>query len=99
MQSYQSKRIQSNRIQAQPTTPLAWLRSSRNLDFCLLAFCSCILALLCHQTVVISGQTTTASATRAPATVQFSQIDWLIKSGLFAKSQESDESSDETDPA
>jgi hypothetical protein len=67
------------------TYPTAWLKSGRNLDLCLLAVCSCVLTLLCHQTSV---STTSSSAIRtAPTTAN---IDFAVKAGLFTSSKSED---------
>ncbi|NJR38785.1 MAG: hypothetical protein HC781_07980 [Leptolyngbyaceae cyanobacterium CSU_1_4] len=65
--------------------PSGWLKSGRNLDFCLLAVCSCVLTVLCHQTTV----STTSSGTirTAPTTAN---IDFTLKAGLFTSSKSED---------
>jgi hypothetical protein len=84
---------------AQPTASVAssgvpyllqWLRSGKNLDFCLLAICSCILTILCHHTSVLPSSSTPTSASTAPI-ANFSSLDFTIKAGLFTRSTESDE--------
>jgi hypothetical protein len=61
-----------------------WLHSTRNLDFCLLALCSCLLAVLCHQVVVIPGNSAAAgSIASSAATTRSAQLDFLLKAGLF----------------
>jgi hypothetical protein len=70
---------------------LHWLQSGGNLDFVVLALCSCILTVLCHQTTVVSPGLVESSA---PASaVQPATIDFAIKAGLFttsSKSQDAD---------
>lgn len=65
--------------------PSEWLKSGRNLDLCLLAVCSCVLTLLCHQTSVSASSTGTIRT--APTTAN---IDFTIKAGLFASSKSED---------
>lgn len=76
-----------------------WLQSSRNLDFCLLAICSCVLAVLCHQTVYLpNAPTAAASASALSSRVLPSQLDYLIKAGLFTSAQSrSDQEEDQAD--
>ncbi|HEY9663983.1 MAG TPA: hypothetical protein V6C65_36495 [Allocoleopsis sp.] len=66
-----------------------WFSSSRNLDICSLAVCSCVLTVLCHQTTVpISSSiavTNTGIASSAPI-ARISEIDFTVKAGLFARS-------------
>jgi hypothetical protein len=70
-----------------------WLHS-RNLDFCLLAICSCVLAVLCHQTIYLpSGQTNTSQA--MSSRVPLSQLDFALKAGLFTSSQTRSEQDEE----
>jgi hypothetical protein len=67
------------------TYPAAWLKSGKNLDLCLLAVCSCVLTLLCHQTSV---NTASSGAIRtAPTTAS---IDFAVKAGLFTTSKSED---------
>jgi hypothetical protein len=70
-----------------------WLRSGRNLDFCLLAICSCILTLLCHHapTSLPSSSTPGGSVNSTPI-ANLSRIDLTIKAGLFTRFSESEES-------
>ncbi len=83
-------------VQSQPVTLVKaaastdWMQSSRNLDFCLLAICSCLLAVLCHQTVYLPNSSSTASAASGSAMssrVPPSQLDYLFKVGLFTSAQ------------
>ncbi|MGJ3245762.1 MAG: hypothetical protein ACFE0I_06770 [Elainellaceae cyanobacterium] len=81
---------QSSRL---PST--LFLPSGRNLDFCLLFLCSCLLTLLCHQ---ISGIQSSATAVRGglPASSSplstLTEIDFLIKAGLQTSRQDSEDS-------
>ena len=72
--------------------PVAWFQSTRNLDLCLLAVCSCVLAVLCHQSIVPPAASggATASVSTKPA-----QIDLLIKSALFTTQTELETVKDE----
>jgi hypothetical protein len=65
--------------------PGEWLKSGRNLDLCLLAVCSCVLTLLCHQTTVSTSSTGTIRT--APTTAS---IDFTLKAGLFTSSKSED---------
>ena len=55
--------------------------SSRGLDMCLLAVCSCALSLMCHQTSGLlnmpSVNASSATTSSAPA-----QVDFMVKAGL-----------------
>lgn len=64
------------------TASLGWLHSTRNLDFCLLALCSCLMAVLCHQVVVIPGSGTGSIAATSSMS-RSAQLDFLLKAGLF----------------
>lgn len=69
---------------------MQWVRG-RNLDFCLLAFCSCVLAILCHQAVHLpSSQSASTSTLTTSSRVFPSQLDFLLKAGLFTSSQRSE---------
>jgi hypothetical protein len=74
-----------------------WLRSGKNLDFCLLAVCSCVLSLLCHQTITSLPSTPTiasgSAATSVPAATP-SRIDLVIKAGLFTTSSQTQKEKD-----
>lgn len=73
---------------------LLWLRSGKNLDLCLLALCSCILSLLCHQTVSSLPSSPSLTGNSAPVTAPtlgLSKIDLVVKAGLFTTSSQSDE--------
>ncbi|MBW4466846.1 MAG: hypothetical protein KME07_15590 [Pegethrix bostrychoides GSE-TBD4-15B] len=67
--------------------PAQWL--GRNLDFCLLAFCSCVLAVLCHQSIILPSAQAGSGSQMTVSRVSASQLDFLLKAGLFtsAKSQ------------
>ncbi|NJO40074.1 MAG: hypothetical protein HC769_13285 [Cyanobacteria bacterium CRU_2_1] len=69
-----------------------WLRG-KNLDYCLLAVCSCVLTLLCHQTVGVmpSHAMANGSAMTSSATTNAPAIDFAIKAGLFTTSSRLDE--------
>ncbi|MGJ3251591.1 MAG: hypothetical protein ACFE0J_10725 [Elainellaceae cyanobacterium] len=85
----------SDRLQAQSSRlpSVLFLPSGRNLDFCLLFICSCLLTLLCHQ---ISGIQSSATATRGvlpPSSSPLStltDIDFLIKAGLKTSLEDSE---------
>lgn len=73
---------------------LLWLRSGKNLDLCLLAFCSCILSLLCHQTVSSLPSSPTLASSSAPISspmAGLSKIDLTIKAGLFTTASQTEE--------
>ncbi|MBW4516194.1 MAG: hypothetical protein KME11_13350 [Timaviella obliquedivisa GSE-PSE-MK23-08B] len=65
--------------------PGDWLKSGRNLDFCLLAVCSCVLTLLCHQTSISTSSSGTVRTVPTTAT-----IDFTLKAGLFTSSKSED---------
>jgi hypothetical protein len=69
-----------------------WIQSGSNLDFCVLALCSCVLSVLCHQTTVLSPLSTTARTAAPP--VQPIQVDFAIKAGLFTTSPKIEEESE-----
>lgn len=74
-----------------------WFSSSRNLDICSLAVCSCVLTVLCHQTTVVSSSPMlTKTTTSATPIASLSQVDFTIKAGLFAQSSQT-ENSQESD--
>ncbi len=56
-----------------------WLQSGGNLDFMVLALCSCVLTVLCHQSTVLPGE-----AASAPAT-QSTEVGFAIRAGLLTK--------------
>ncbi|MBW4658397.1 MAG: hypothetical protein KME15_06965 [Drouetiella hepatica Uher 2000/2452] len=57
-----------------------WLQSGGNLDFMVLALCSCVLTVLCHQPTVLPGE-----ATSTPSSSQSTQVNFAIKAGLLTK--------------
>ncbi|MGB3616472.1 MAG: hypothetical protein WBA10_21960 [Elainellaceae cyanobacterium] len=70
-----------------PSLPI----SGRPLDFCLLAVCSCLLSLMCHQTGGVASQTVRAATATPP------QIDFVIKAGLATAPRQGTEVSEEED--
>lgn len=91
--------VSTRRTSKAITVALPWLHSTRNLDFCLLALCSCLLAVLCHQVVVIPKPGTAASSiVSSAATPRSAQLDFLFKAGLYT-GKEQPEIGDEEDPA
>jgi len=73
----------SYRLSPQPSeTPylLHWLQSGGNLDFMVLALCSCVLTVLCHQPTVSPSKTASI-----PAAPQPTEIDFALKAGLLTK--------------
>ena len=56
-----------------------WLQSGGNLDFMVLALCSCVLTVLCHQSTVLPRE-----ATSTPAT-QSTEVGFAIRAGLLTK--------------
>jgi hypothetical protein len=82
-------------VAAAPAPP-QWL--GRNLDFYLLAFCSCVLAVLCHQSVLLpSAQTGSGSQMAMSSRVLPSQLDFLLKAGLFTSAQSQSEPEEEAE--
>jgi hypothetical protein len=77
-----------------PTT-MQWV-SSRSLDFCLLAVCSCMLAVLCHQSVPVSIATAPASGLTAAASSPM-QLDLTLKAGLYTTGQQKGSQLEEED--
>lgn len=73
--------------QRQPSAHL----SGRSLDFCLLAVCSCLLSVMCHQAGGVASQTARAATASPP------QIDFVVKAGLATAPRQDTESSDEED--
>jgi hypothetical protein len=67
------------------TYPTAWLKSGRNLDLCLLAVCSFVLTLLCHQTSVSNNSSGTVRTAPSTANIYFT-----LKAGLFTSSKSED---------
>ena len=65
--------------------PMQWFHSTRNLDFCLIALCSCLLAILCHQVVEVTpAAVEDAAVSASPTTKPAQQIDFLLKAALLA---------------
>ncbi len=64
--------------------------STRNLDLCLLAVCSCALTLLCHQAGNFPASTVTASQSGVQSP-PLSQVDLTIKSGLLTQWNQTEE--------
>lgn len=67
---------------------LHWLQSGGNLDFIVLALCSFVLTLSCHQASVVAVVPESADKTPeipAPA-AQPGEIDFALKAGLFTTS-------------
>ena len=65
--------------------PMQWFHSTRNLDFCLIALCSCLLAILCHQVVEFTPAAVEDSAVSAsPTTKPAQQLDFLLKAALLS---------------
>ncbi|NJO78598.1 MAG: hypothetical protein HC827_08750 [Cyanobacteria bacterium RM1_2_2] len=91
-------RVVPSAVPSTPTTvslPVQWVRG-KNLDFCLLAFCSCILAILCHQAVHLpSSQSASTSTLAASSRVVPSQLDFMLKAGLFTSSNQRSEGEEE----
>jgi hypothetical protein len=63
-----------------------WLQSGGNLDFCVLALCSCVLTVLCHQTTLSASPMASATGATPASAVQPAQIDFALKAGLFTTS-------------
>lgn len=80
---------------ASAPTVTHWLGSGKNLDFCMLAVCSCVLAILCHQTVHLPISTSSASQLATSSRVFPSQLDFIIKAGLFTSSNSQSEQDEE----
>lgn len=76
------------------------MMSSKNLDLFLLAICSCVLSLLCHQPAGVSTPQAAhfpSSAARSAATPV--RVDFLIKAGLMTTRQEDPEVEQDDDLA
>ncbi|MGB3494836.1 MAG: hypothetical protein WBA57_19055 [Elainellaceae cyanobacterium] len=74
--------------------PSDWM-SGRNIDLCLLAVCSCVLSLLCHQGVGVMSPTSTSGINTASTTP--AQVDFLVKAGLLTTSRQEPEVSESDD--
>jgi len=58
---------------------------------CLLAVCSCILSLMCHQTGSLMNVSAIASNSAASATPNSAlQVDFVVKAGLVTSRQQDD---------
>lgn len=74
---------------AAPDASVSWWRSSRNLDLCLLAVCSCLLSLLCHQALgALTLPSASASSLSPSRNTTLAQMDFLIKAGLVSSSRD-----------
>ncbi|NEQ98481.1 MAG: hypothetical protein F6K30_17470 [Cyanothece sp. SIO2G6] len=72
-----------------PLSASALQLSSRGLDMCLLAVCSCALSLMCHQTSgLINLPSATSSTAMSPASSGAAQVDFVVKAGLVTSRQE-----------
>ncbi len=90
----QARRSQS--LVAVAPAPSQWL--SHNLDFCLLAFCSCVLAVLCHQSILLpSAQAGSGAQMAVSSRVSPSQLDFLLKAGLFTSAKSELEQDEEAE--
>lgn len=76
------------------------MMSSKNLDLCLLAICSCVLSLLCHQPAGISAPQAAHFPTSgtSPAATPV-RVDFLIKAGLVTTRQQEPEVEQDDDLA
>lgn len=64
--------------------------SGRQIDFCVLALCSCALTLMCHQAISLGyAPSGNSSALRSPSAGALTQLDFNIKSGLVITREES----------
>ncbi|MEB3231421.1 MAG: hypothetical protein VKJ64_10455 [Leptolyngbyaceae bacterium] len=77
-------------LTAHPPFSMATLQlSSRSLDMCLLAVCSCALSLMCHQTSgLVNLPSVTASTATGSASSGAAQVDFVVKAGLVTSRQE-----------
>ncbi|MGK7887879.1 MAG: hypothetical protein AB4042_00995 [Leptolyngbyaceae cyanobacterium] len=72
-----------------PLSASALQLSSRGLDMCLLAVCSCALSLMCHQTSGLINLTSVSSSTAmSPASGGAAQVDFVVKAGLVTSRQD-----------
>ena len=70
--------------------------SSRTLDMCLLAVCSCALSLMFHQTSgLLNMPSVTSSSAMTPTSSGAAQVDFIVKAGLVTSRQEAGESEQE----
>lgn len=80
-----SRRNQSQVVAAAATERL----SGRQIDFCVLALCSCALTLMCHQALNLGySPSGSASSVNAPSVRVLTQLDFNIKSGLVATQEQ-----------
>lgn len=64
--------------------------SGRQIDFCVLALCSCALTLMCHHAISLGhAPSGSALALRTPSPGILTQLDFNIKSGLVITREES----------
>jgi hypothetical protein len=90
--------LASARQQSQAVVVSATRRvlSNREIDLLLLAFCSCLLTVICHPSVsLFQPSTSSGTAVTMPATSSLvSDIDFMIKSGLLTNSRQEEEISE-----
>ncbi len=67
--------------------PSDWM-SGRNIDLCLLAVCSCVLSLMCHQGVGVVSTTSASSTGMNTASTSPAQVDFLVKAGLLTSGRQ-----------
>lgn len=77
---------------------LDWM-SGRNIDLCLLAVCSCVLSLMCHQGVGVMSATSTSSSSMNTASTTPAQVDFLVKAGLLTTNRQELEVQESDDQA
>ncbi|MEM7773705.1 MAG: hypothetical protein AAGA75_19530 [Cyanobacteria bacterium P01_E01_bin.6] len=65
--------------------------SSRMIDLCLLAICSCALSLLCHQPMSTTAATASVPTSGTTPIATPVSIDFLIKAGLLTTQKEEEE--------
>lgn len=75
-----------------------WM-SGRNIDLCLLAVCSCVLSLMCHQGVGVVSATSASSTGMNTASTTPAQVDFLVKAGLLTSGRQELEIKESDDPA
>lgn len=56
--------------------------SSRGLDMCLLAVCSCALSLMCHQTSGLLNMPSINASSASSSSGAPAQVDFMVKAGL-----------------
>lgn len=63
--------------------------SGRQIDFCVLALCSCALTLMCHQALSLGySPANGSSSVSTPSVRVLTQLDFNIKSGLVATQEQ-----------